>query len=81
MADEMREILKELVDTIKGSHVSNGDWIKNEIDQALKQIQDYYRSLVPEGKKQDWQGRDYDTAHTAGFNVCREAILKRMESK
>ena len=58
----MKEVLRELVDTIKGSHISDEDWIKREIDQALAQIKEELleeMNKLPQFTKDD--DKDLDT--------------------
>lgn len=38
LRDEIEKVLEELIDITKGSHISDEDWIKREISQALTRI-------------------------------------------
>ena len=59
--DKLREILESL-----HQQGYDGGYVKDNVDQALKEIDAYYKSKVP--KKYDYMG-DF-TEYRKGWNAC-----------
>jgi len=63
----VRDILKEFV-LYKVNTEESYAYSEDDLDQAIQEINAYYKSKVPKKKQDLYQGRPYISAETRGYN-------------